>query len=120
MKRILVIEDEPDVAKSIKMLLEDAGYKADIVLGGKEGLKNMSCYDLILLDIIMPKMSGREVLKEMKKRGIDKPVIVVSAVGVPQVVRDEFAILYPGTGFVSKPHMYDDLVKEIKTALARK
>ena len=120
MAKILIIEDEPDMAKSLKMLLEDSGHKAQICLGGKEGLKAMRGFDLVLLDIIMPKMSGREVLREMKARGIKTPVVVVSAVGVPQTVREELATLYPGTGFVSKAHIHEEIFKEINSALAKK
>jgi len=117
MKKILIIDDEPDVARTMQLLLQHDGLEADIALGGEEGLKKMKEYDLVLLDIMMPKMSGRQVLAEMKKRGLKKKVIVVSAVGLPDAMRDEFAALYPGTGFVGKSHMNEDLVLEAKKAL---
>jgi len=119
MKKILIIEDEPDVARSMQMLLEAEGYRADFALSGKDGLAKMKAYDLILLDIMMPKMSGREVLREMKKLGIKKPVIVVSAVGVPAAVQVEMNSIYPGTGFVSKTSIGEMLVSEIKKRIGK-
>lgn len=118
--KILIIEDEPDVAHSMQMLLEDSGYKAGFALGGEKGLSLMGKYDLVLLDIMMPGMSGREVLREMAKRGIRKPVIVVSAVGVPEEVRSQLDSIYPGIGFVSKPHIYEFLLGEIRKMLEKK
>ena len=117
MKKILIIDDEPDVARTMQLLLQHGGLEADVALGGAEGLRKMKDYDLVLLDIMMPKMSGRQVLAEMKKRGLKAKVIIVSAVGLPDTMRNEFAALYPGTGFVSKPHINEDLVPETKKAL---
>ena len=119
MKKILIIEDEPDVARSMQILLETAGFKADIKLGGEEGLRVMKDYDLVLLDLMMPKMSGRQVLKEMEKRGMKKKVIVVSAVGIPEAVETEVASAYPGTGFISKVHLHEELVKEAEKILGK-
>ncbi len=118
-KKILIIEDEPDVARSMQILLESEGYKADFALSGKEGLKKMKEYDLILLDIMMPKMSGRQVLQEMKKLKIGKPVIVVSAVGIPEAVQVEMNSIYPGAGFVSKPYVGERLVPMIQKKIGK-
>jgi DNA-binding response OmpR family regulator len=64
-KKILIIEDEPDIAETMKMLIEKEGYKVDYSLDPKKGIPMIKKYDLLLLDIIMPTMSGREVLAEM-------------------------------------------------------
>jgi CheY-like chemotaxis protein len=118
-KRILIIEDESDVAETMKMLLEREGYVAEYTLDPRKGLEMMKKFDLVCLDIIMPIMSGREVLAEIKKKGIKTPVIVVSAVGLPTEVESELIGKYPNIvkGFVSKPYMHTDLVKEIKKRL---
>lgn len=119
MVKILIIEDEPDIARAMQVLLEDAGFKVDFAFGGENGLAAMAKYDLIILDIMMPRMSGREVLKEMNRRGIRKPVIVVSAVGVPEEVKSELESIYPGVGFVSKPRIYEFLLDEVKKVVAQ-
>ena len=112
--KILLIEDEPDIANSIKIFIEREGYELTYALDPRKGLDIMSSYDLLLLDIIMPTMSGREVLAEMKKRKIEIPVIVVSAVGLPMEVERELDEKYPGTGFVSKTQISEKLMGEIK------
>ena len=89
MKKILIIDDEPDAAEIMKMLLSREGYSVDWTYDPLKGLDMMKDYDLLLLDIMMARMSGRAVLAEMKKRGIKLPVIVVSAVGLPLEVGEE-------------------------------
>lgn len=82
MKKILFIEDEPALQKAISRFLEEKGYKVDSALDGEVGLatakKNKP--DLILLDLILPKKDGFEVLKELKKDEDTKhiPVIVLT------------------------------------------
>ena len=114
MKKILLIEDEPDVAETIKVYLEGAGYSAKYSLEPEKAVKELKKYDLILLDLIMPKFSGRMVLKEMKKLGIKKPVIVLSAISLPATISQELARDYPGVLFVSKTSMHSELLSAIK------
>jgi DNA-binding response OmpR family regulator len=112
-KKILIVEDEPDVAEVMKMLLVRDGYSADISFDPHTALDIMKNYDLLLLDIMMPRMSGRQVLEEMKKKNIDVPVIVVSAVGLPMEMASEFSKMYPGVDFVAKTEMHTDLIRVI-------
>ena len=87
MKKILIIEDEEIVLGLLQKKLSQEGYEVSVARDGEEGLKKMREIkpDLILLDIIMPKMSGFEVMEEMQKdSGLKKiPVIVVSNSGQP-------------------------------------
>lgn len=119
MKKILIIEDEPDIAETMKMLIEREGYKVEYTLDPIKGLKMIKKFDLLLLDIIMPKMSGREVLTEMKKMKIKTPVIVVSAVGLPGEVERELASKYKGVGFVSKTEIHTRLTEEIRKIIGK-
>jgi len=116
-KRILIVEDEPDVAETMKMLLEREGYSAEYTLDPHKALGMMPKFDIVLLDIMMPVMSGREVLARMKESGITTPVIVVSAVGMPIEVERELTAKYPGIGFLAKTLMHTDLAKEVKKKL---
>lgn len=118
MTKILIIEDEPDAAETMKLLLERGGYSVDYVLDPRKGLKMLGDYDLLILDIIMPVMSGREVLAEIKKKKIKIPIIVVSAVGLPGEVERELALKYPGVGFVPKLSI-SELPGEVKKKLAK-
>jgi len=86
-KKILIIEDEEIVLGLLQKKLSQEGYEVSVARDGEEGLKKMTEIkpDLVLLDIIMPKMSGFEVMEEMQKdSGLKKiPVIVVSNSGQP-------------------------------------
>jgi two-component system alkaline phosphatase synthesis response regulator PhoP len=85
MKKIAVIEDEKILLKAIEIELSDAGYTVVTALDGKTGVELIKNEhpDLVLLDIIMPKMSGFEVLENIKKdtRVKDIPVIILTNLG---------------------------------------
>lgn len=87
MKRILIVEDEEIITDLIQKKLSDEGYEVSSAKDGVEGLEKMKEIkpDLILLDIIMPKMGGFEVMKEMSKTpGLKRiPVIIISNSGQP-------------------------------------
>ena len=86
-KKILIIEDEEIVLSLLRKKLSQEGYEVSVAGDGEEGIKKMREIkpDLVLLDIIMPKMGGFEVMEEMQKdSGLKKiPVIVVSNSGQP-------------------------------------
>jgi CheY-like chemotaxis protein len=79
-KRILVAEDEKPLAEALKLKLDGSGFNTTVVNDGEEvlDLVNNQNFDLILLDLIMPKKDGFVVLEELKKMGNTTPVIVVS------------------------------------------
>ena len=68
MKKILIVDDEEDITASVKMLVEGMGYSSKIASSGLDALKalNKEKFDLVLLDIMMPQMSGREVLEKIR------------------------------------------------------
>jgi DNA-binding response OmpR family regulator len=117
MKRILIIEDEPDVAQSIKMYLESEGYAAEYSLDAAEGIKMIVQFDLVLLDLIMPKLSGEDVLRQMRMKKITKPVIVLSAVGMPATVGKGLAKEFPGLHLIPKTALHTKLLPIIKKLL---
>ena len=114
MKKILIVEDEPDIAESIKDFLKDADYEVGVTLDANQAVRMLPDFDLLLLDLIMPKLSGREVLNEMRKQGIEKPVIVLSAVGLPEIIGEEISKQYPGTVFIAKTEMHAKLLPTIR------
>ena len=83
--KILIIEDERALADVLKAKLGKEGYEVQIAEDGKTGFDLINQYkpDLILLDIVMPKMDGYEVLEEMSKTGVKIPVIIISNSGQP-------------------------------------
>lgn len=73
MKKILCIEDHEDTAEAVKRLLVNAGYETEIALTGKEGIrKAKEGFDLVILDIMLPDMSGWDIFKTLTKGKADK------------------------------------------------
>ncbi len=79
--RILIVEDEKEIADGINKILTSAGYQTDTVYDGLNGLDYIlsNIYDLVLLDIMLPKLDGIDVLKNARKEGITTPVIMLTA-----------------------------------------
>lgn len=80
MKKILIIEDEKPIARALELKLKHVGFDVEVAFNGEDGIKLLSekKYDLILLDLVMPKVNGFIVLEEAKKIGIKTPIIVLS------------------------------------------
>ena len=79
-KRILVAEDEKPMAKAMDLKLTKAGFEVDVAFNGEEALKLLEkgSYDLVITDLMMPRVDGFKILKEIKEKGITTPVIVTS------------------------------------------
>ena len=79
--RILIVEDEKRIAEGVNKILKNAGYEVDTVYDGLDGLDYIlsGLYDLILLDIMLPKINGIDVLKNARAEGITTPVIMLTA-----------------------------------------
>lgn len=87
MKKVLLIEDEEIIIKLLSKKLEAAGYEVFLAMDGEQGIAKMkeTFPDLVLLDIVMPRMGGFEVMAEMKKdeKLASIPVIIISNSGQP-------------------------------------
>lgn len=82
-KKVLIVEDEEPVARAIQLKLKSAGIESVIAPDGQEALSQLSRdhFDLITLDLILPKMDGFDVLEEIRKSGNKIPVLVISNLG---------------------------------------
>lgn len=85
MKKILVIEDDPTLNKIYEIKLKSAGFEVIIATNGESGLESAQSFqpDLIILDLLIPRKDGFEVLSELKKNGLTKkiPVLITSNLG---------------------------------------
>lgn len=117
---ILVIDDEEDARRLVKLLLEQAGYHVLTSPSGAEGmiLAKVERPDVILLDIIMPKMNGHEVLRRLKQDPDTSviPVIMVTAKGAERDIAASFQ--FQAAFHVEKPFEVRDLLEKIKIAVA--
>jgi heavy metal response regulator len=117
--RILVVEDEKKVASFIKRGLEEEGFSVDLAYDGEEGLYmgETNPYDLILMDVMLPKMDGLAVVKELRKKEITSPVLCLTA---KDKVEDIVAGLDSGSDdYLTKPFAFAELLARVR-ALSRR
>lgn len=81
MVRILIIEDDDLIARALTLELEHEGYETARAADGREGLRlaQEEAWDLMLLDILLPELSGLEVLRRIRQAGLNAPVILLTA-----------------------------------------
>lgn len=116
--KILVADDEKDLARATRMILNYSGYDVDVAYNGKEALEKVKNdnYDIIILDIMMPIMDGIEALKEMRKAGINTPIILLTA---KAGIDDKVEGLDAGANdYLTKPFNKKELLARIR-ALTR-
>ena len=117
--KVLVIEDDPTVGKFVKRGLEEQRYSVDLVTDGDEGerLAASQPYDLIVLDLRLPRRSGIEVLRNLRARGFEKPVLVLTA---QDAVDAKVETLRAGADdYVTKPFAFEELLARVE-AIARR
>ena len=118
MARILVVEDEAKIARFVELELSHEGYEVDKAEDGRAGLELAlsTDYDLILLDIMLPQISGMEVLRRLRREK-DTPVILLTA---RDAVMDKVAGLDAGADdYITKPFAIEELLARIRVALKR-
>lgn len=119
--RILIVEDEEKLAKSIQTYLEKEGYAADVVLDGDTAERRIRVsrkdYDLVVLDLVLPKKSGYEVCKAVRAAKIDIPIIILTG---KDGVEDKTALLDSGADdYLTKPFHLPELSSRIRALLRR-
>jgi DNA-binding response OmpR family regulator len=119
MKKILIIEDELNMVNGLKDNLEFEGYEVDTATEGRTGLQKIlkQKYDLVLLDIMLPEVSGLDICKTARKEGINTPVILLTAKGeeIDKVLGLEFG----ADDYITKPFSLRELLARIKAILRR-
>src|SRR3989338_7841066 len=119
--RILIVEDQEKLAKSLKKGLEQEGYAVDYVLDGEAAERRIEIghkdYDLIVLDLMLPKKDGFEVCNSVRNHGIMTPIIVLTARGA---IDDKILALNGGADdYVVKPFLFKELLARINAILRR-
>jgi len=117
--RILVVEDEAGVADFVKQGLTEAGYAVDVARDGPEGLEYALAfeYDAIVLDIMLPKMNGLDVLRGMRDKRVKSPVMLLTARGgVDERVN---GLDFGADDYLVKPFAFPELLARIRALLRR-
>ena len=116
--RVLVVDDEPQVAAMLRDALLDGGYLVKIAVSGGEALKLLPVFqpDVVLLDVMMPGMSGVEVLEHLRREHPRVPVVMVTANRDEQAAR---RMLTRGAfDYLPKPFDFDVLERIVSAAVA--
>jgi DNA-binding response OmpR family regulator len=118
--RILLIEDDAKVASFIRKGLEEEQYQVDLTEDGETGLANALAgdYDLLILDIMLPKRDGMSILTEVRRRRLDTPVLMLTA---KDAVEDRVAGLNAGCDdYLPKPFAFTELLARTRALLRRR
>ena len=117
--KILVIEDEKMLADSIKEMLERKGFQVECVYDGESGKEyaELGIYDLLILDVMMPKMDGYEVARQVRMHRCNTPILMLTA---KSDVQDRIQGLNAGADYyLTKPFDYGELLASINALLRR-
>ena len=118
--KVLLVEDEQRVSQFIREGLEEASYTVTVAYDGEYGarLAAQNSYDLIILDVMLPKMSGIDVCRLLRQENIDTPVIMLSALGM---LDDKVKGLETGADdYLVKPFQFKELLARMKVLLRRR
>jgi DNA-binding response OmpR family regulator len=117
--KVLIVEDEKYIAEAIEQILKKNRYSVDLALDGEYGLDSAlsGVYDIIILDIMLPKLDGLQVLRALRKEGVKTPVLLLTA---KSQIEDKVAGLDAGADdYLPKPFHTDELLARLR-ALGRR
>jgi DNA-binding response OmpR family regulator len=119
--RILLVEDEEKLAEALKAGLTKKGYAVDVINNGGEAFKRISLnhidYDLVVLDLMLPDMSGIEITRSMREVNITTPILVLTARNEVEMKVD--LLLSGADDYLSKPFSFDELNARIQAIFRR-
>ena len=119
-RTVLIADDEPEIIKFLRSIFVKEGYRVTSVRNGRDVLKKVKKgdIDLVILDVIMPVMSGMETLRELRKMAPRLPVIVVTGYGDLQSVRE--AMLLGARDYVTKPFDVSFMKATVRQTLGKR
>src|SRR5215475_5424221 len=127
-ERILVVEDHPESAELLQMILENEGYHVQCVETGRDAIqfftptsasKTSQLHpDLILLDLRLPDMNGDEVVKELQKNQSEVPPVIILSADSPKSLK--MAASSVGAASIRKPFDFEDLFQKIESAIDKR
>src|SRR4030043_2259244 len=118
--KILVVDDDAIVTKSCRRILEAEGFEVTAVPGADEAREKVKFheFDLLLMDVKMPKHDGIFLMREVKKNCPDIPIIVMSGYPTPETIADVLKL--GATQFIPKPFRPDELVKSVRQVIQKR
>jgi DNA-binding response OmpR family regulator len=119
MGTILVVEDEPHMQQGLRDNLQFEGYDVDLAADGEEGLQKIlaSSYDLVLLDVMLPRLSGLDVCRAVRRKGLRTPIIMLTARG--EEIDKVLGLELGADDYITKPFSLRELLARVKAVLRR-
>jgi two-component system alkaline phosphatase synthesis response regulator PhoP len=119
MSKILIVEDEPDMVAGLKDNFEFEGYEVQTAADGEAGLAQARAWkpDLVVLDVMLPKLSGLEVCKTLRGEGFESPILMLTARG--QEIDKVVGLELGADDYVTKPFSIRELLARVKAVLRR-
>lgn len=119
-RRILVVDDDPELQELVRVLLTHAGMEpipAETANAAAQVLRKLPLPDLVLLDMMLPDVSGLELLKQMRAKAVfnDLPVVILSALADPEQIRD--GLKAGADRYITKPYIAGNLVNTVQEVL---
>ena len=117
--RILLVEDDVAIARSLKEGLEDEAYAVDVAYDGDEGYRTATAdeYDVIILDVMLPEMNGYEVCRALRKGGNQTPILILTARGAEQDIVEGLDM--GADDYLAKPFSFEVLLARLRALLRR-
>lgn len=117
--KVLLVDDEPAITANLAPFLERGGFEVAVAIDGEEALRQAADFapDLIILDVLMPKLDGREVLRRLRQAGSWTPVILLTQVG--ESAERAMALEEGADDYLNKPFDPHELVARIRAVLRR-
>ncbi len=117
---MLIVDDEAVIRESLQTLLEFEGYSVEVANDGEEGLTRIAerPFDLVLLDFALPERNGIEILRDLRERDAELPVIMITAYGTVENAVN--AMQAGATNFIQKPWDNEKLLADVRTAVGRR
>jgi two-component system alkaline phosphatase synthesis response regulator PhoP len=119
MKRVLLVEDEPGLLLTLTDRLSNEGYVVETASDGEAGLHRAAgeSFDLIILDVMLPRLNGFDVCRDLRQRGVSTPIIMLTARG--QVVDKVIGLKLGADDYLTKPFEMIELLARIESLLRR-
>ncbi len=118
MPKILIVEDEPEMRNGLRDNLEFEGYDVDVAETGPQGLEKIrDAYDLVILDVMLPGMSGFDVLKKARSEGVETAVLMLTAKG--EEIDKVLGLELGADDYMTKPFSLRELLARVKARLRR-
>jgi DNA-binding response OmpR family regulator len=117
--RVLLIEDDQPISKNIEIALTTEGYQVHTCCDGEDGLQHAraGCYDILIIDLLLPKIDGLNVIDQLRKQHIETPILILSA---KKTVAERVAGLgVGGDDYLVKPFALAELIARVKALIRR-